>query len=242
MTTSSARSIWALLSLSTSRNWRLLPILPHHKNSTDTHLGSTPHHYTLAVCLSDQELNTFSFVPWGEFWASSGLRFHSQGRKRLTPTRLTSCSSETTDFHSTDALELSWERRDWTPDFGARRNVRMSTFLVTLHVTWDCTDLSEGQFLPSLVKSLTSPSLAPRKHMKLFEIIFWYHKKLICGKIPAQIRVPGRCQKVRQQDLAPRCLRHTRYENTLQRVPRSSKSAPQYAGSQNTPRSQVLRE
>lgn len=121
------------------------PFYPHHKNSTDTHLGSTPHHYTLAVCLSDQELNMFSSVPWGEFWASSGLKFHSQGRQRLTPTRLTSCSSKTSDFHSTDALELSWEMRDWTPDFGARRNVLMSTFLVNLRATWDCTDLSEGQ-------------------------------------------------------------------------------------------------
>lgn len=113
----------------------------------------------------------------------------------------------------------------------------MSTFLVTLRATWDCTDLSEGQFLPSLVRSLTSPSLAPRKHMKLFEIIFWQHKNLICGKIPAQIHVLGRCQKVREQNLAPKCLRHTRYENTVQRVPRSSKSAPQNRGSQNTPTS-----
>lgn len=113
----------------------------------------------------------------------------------------------------------------------------MSTFLVTLRATWDCTDLSEGQFLPSLVRSLTSPSLAPRKHMKLFEIIFWQHKNLICGKIPAQIHVLGRWQKVREQNLAPKCLRHTRYENTVQRVPRSSKSAPQNRGSQNTPTS-----
>ena len=45
----------------------------------------------------------------------------------------------------------------------------MSIFSVTFCVTWDGLDLSERQSLSSIMKSLTSPSLFPRNHMKLWD-------------------------------------------------------------------------
>ena len=42
------------------------------------------------------------------------------------------------------------------PDLGDKSNVLMSILPVTLCVTWDGLDLSEGQSLSSIMKSLTS--------------------------------------------------------------------------------------
>ena len=54
-------------------------------------------------------------------------------------------------------------------DLGARKKVFMSTFPGTLLCDLDGLKMSEGEFLPSIMKSLTHQTPPPRDHMKLYE-------------------------------------------------------------------------